>query len=221
MKCHLAERLISDHVDNLLEKAQTEKLERHLKECPHCRLLMADMKAIIKNTGDLPVLIPPDHMWSQIKNKVDGKPKNIFPRFLDWISLAGRFRNPAVTGFAALVVITILLSITKTLYNPFINENINLYDEMAIHQIIETENDYLRAIESLSRAIDDQQSQIPPGLEQTFTDNLKIIDNAIMACKQAIREHPDSLFSTDYLMLCYRKKYDLLNEIKELTLFSS
>jgi hypothetical protein len=51
-----------------------------------------------------------------------------------------------------------------------------------------------------------------------FRENLEIIDNSIRICQAAIQEHPGDKAANALLMACYRKKIDLLNEIRDLAM---
>ena len=84
----------------------------------------------------------------------------------------------------------------------------------------EAEQHYRSAIDALNQAISDQNAKLSPELSAVFKKNLEIIDDSIRACQVAIAEYPKNQEANDYLMLCYRKKIKLLNEIKSLTMQS-
>ena len=53
MKCSTAQKLINDHVNNLLKTEQVIKLEDHFQECRNCREFYSDMESIVNNSGDI------------------------------------------------------------------------------------------------------------------------------------------------------------------------
>ena len=82
----------------------------------------------------------------------------------------------------------------------------------------EAENHYQMAIKSLNKNMPDYEAKLPPELAEVFNENLKIIDQSIQVCQAAIREHPDNEAATALLMTCYKKKIELLNEIRNLAM---
>ena len=52
MRCTKAQKLINDHIDNLLDTGQARYLENHLERCGNCRALLADVSA--NTAGNLP-----------------------------------------------------------------------------------------------------------------------------------------------------------------------
>jgi hypothetical protein len=89
-------------------------------------------------------------------------------------------------------------------------------DSAAVHHFQEAERHYQLAIETISRTLPDLETQLPPELAVEFRNNLKIIDEAILACRAVIDRYPDNAIANEQLFICYRKKFELLNEIQRM-----
>jgi hypothetical protein len=75
------------------------------------------------------------------------------------------------------------------------------------------EQQYLSAIEILSRDIKGHRPGISPGLRSQLENALVDIDRNIAATRRVAREQPRDPFAVQYLALAYEKKIELLREV--------
>jgi hypothetical protein len=75
------------------------------------------------------------------------------------------------------------------------------------------EQQYLSAIDILSRDIKRRQATISPGLLSQLETALAEADRNIAATRRVAREQPRDPFALQYLALAYEKKVELLREV--------
>ena len=103
---------------------------------------------------------------------------------------------------------------------PHIGKTNNYPDSIAIKNLKIAEQQYQSAIEALSRTIETQNTKLNPELMAVFKKNLAIIDESIRICKKSIEKSPEIRETNKLLLICYRKKIELLTEIKDITMQS-
>ena len=79
MRCAKAQRLISDHIDKLLNGRQIQALEQHLKECAACTELLNEMQMITGEAKNMKSVLPSENLWAAIKSEIL---KNEYSRIL-------------------------------------------------------------------------------------------------------------------------------------------
>lgn len=217
MKCSKAQRLINDHVDNLLEIRDIRNLKNHIQGCPDCRDLLIEMGTIVDNAGEMETVEPSRDLWPEIKRQVLQKNSNSGIRGK---SLFGDFSiHSRVPAFALSTLLVIIILVPLLYYGfPYIGNQDNDQERIALEHFRIAERHYQSAIEALDRVIESQSVELSPELAAVFKKNLEIIDDSIRICKAAVKEHPENLEANKLLLVCYAKKIEILNEIKDLTL---
>jgi predicted anti-sigma-YlaC factor YlaD len=221
MRCAKAQRLISDHIDKLLDGGQTQALERHLKACTACTELLNDMQMIAGEAKDMASVLPSENLWAGIKNQIlkndrKSRSRQSEIRWLFRFSLYSRELAFSASGFlAGLVLMTLFYYGT-----PFIQNDRRIPGRVASNQFKEVERHYQLAIEVLNQAISKQNVELGPELATVFEENLEIIDDAIRSFRTAMNEYPEDQEANEYLLICYRKKLELLGEMKDLMMRS-
>lgn len=219
MKCSKAKKFINDYVDNRLEDDQVLILESHLQGCKDCRDLLGDMEAIVNNAKELGNLNPSEDLWNTVKRQV--LKKNREGRTHRKVFSGNFFLFPRVPAFAlsTLLAIMILIPLLYYVFPHRPNTNIDP-DRTALINYKKAEQEYQSAIEALDKAIEARKTRVNPELMAVFKRNLAIIDESIRSCKESIRKTPELLEANRLLLICYRKKVELLNEIKDIAMQS-
>jgi predicted anti-sigma-YlaC factor YlaD len=221
MRCTKAQRLISNHIDRLLDGRQTQVLEQHLKACKACTELLNDMQMIAGEAKNMESVLPSENLWAGIKNQIlkndrKSRSRQSEIRWLFRFSLYSRELAFSASGFlAGLVLMTLFYYGT-----PFIQNDRRIPGRVASNQFKEVERHYQLAIEVLNQAISKQNVELGPELATVFEENLEIIDDAIRSFRTAMNEYPEDQEANEYLLICYRKKLELLGEMKDLMMRS-
>jgi hypothetical protein len=86
-------------------------------------------------------------------------------------------------------------------------------EELLKEQLARAEREYLSAIQMLDRAIVRRKEKLDPTLVAQYEASLALIDNSIMACRAALREHPRDWSAAHFLLAAYARKVELMQEI--------
>jgi hypothetical protein len=217
MKCSEAQRLINDHIDNLLEIDEIRSLKSHLQACRDCRDLLIDMGSIVDNAKGLETIQPSEDLWPVIKRQVLKKERKTR---IHGNSLFGKFpiysRGLSFASGTLLAVIILIPLIYYGFSRTGISENGR--EGIALHQFKIAEKHYQSAIEALGRALETRAVELSPELDAVFKKNIAIIDDSIRVCKAAVEEHPENPEANRLLLICYSKKIELLNEFKDIVI---
>lgn len=224
MRCSKAQVLINDHIDHLLDRRKVQKLEGHLQKCPRCRDLLAEMLSMVNKAKQLemtPPSPPYEDLWPAIRNKIEGKHRNAAIRLPEKRPFSGFSLYPARLAYAVSTLLIAIILVSLFYYRfPFIRNEKNDLGENELDHFKVAEQHYQAAIETLDKAISDRSAKLSPELAAVFKTNLEIIDDSIRACQAVMGEHPENRVANAHLLICYRKKMELLNEIKNITMQS-
>jgi hypothetical protein len=219
MRCSKAQILINDHVDHLLERTQVQKLEGHLQKCPHCRDLLADMLSMADEAKQLELIPPSEDLWPVIKDKIEGKYKKAVIRLPEKKPFFGFSLYPARLAYGVSTFLAAIILVSLFYYGvPFTRNGRNDLSKNELDHLKSAGQDYQSAIEALDNAVSDQKVQLGPELAAVFKTNLEIIDNSIRACQVAMEKRREDRVANLHLLICYRKKLELLNEMKNMTM---
>ncbi len=219
MKCREAQRLMSDDLDGLLRASEAQGLERHMHGCQVCSSLFVEMTSLVQEARNLKKFEPSEDVWRSIERHMTSKgrkaisPPKEKPHVLGF-SLFHKGVAMASGAFVLMMVVTFLLFHGL----PFQNMESKDSAEYALKHFETAEKHYELAINALVRTIPDYQEKLPPDLAAVFTENLAIIDNSIRICQAAISAHPEDKAANALLMACYKKKMELLNDIRDLAM---
>jgi hypothetical protein len=221
MRCSKARILINDHVDHLLEREQVQKLEGHLQKCPRCRDLLAEMMSVVNEAKQLEIIPPSEDLWPAIRNKIEGKNRKAVIRLPEKRPFFGFSLYPARLAYAVSTLLAAIILVSLFYYGlPFIRNGKNDLSKNELDNFKVAEQQYQAAIEALDKAISDQKAKLSPELAAVFKTNLEIIDDSIRACRAAMGKRRENRVANAHLLICYRKKMELLNEIKNITMQS-
>jgi hypothetical protein len=221
MRCSKAQILINDHVDHLLDRRKVEKLEGHLQKCPRCRDLLAEMQSMVNEAKQLEIPPLSEDLWPAIRNKIEGKHRHAVIWLPEKRPFFGFSQYPARLVYAVSTLLAVIILVSLFYYRfPFIRSEKNDLEENELNHFKVAEQHYQSAIEALDKAISDRSAKLSPELAAVFKQNLDIINNSIYACQAAMGEYPENRVANAHLLICYRKKMELLNEMKNITMQS-
>ena len=110
-KCHdIRDLILTDYIDNQLEGAIKERLERHLRQCSACQAFAKEVKNdLVRPFEKASRQEVPEHLWSNIQEKIlqQGHAQEGFlDRLREWVGAITLPRLiPAVCSFAMLVFV--------------------------------------------------------------------------------------------------------------------
>jgi hypothetical protein len=219
MKCSQARKHISDYIDGLLDRSAADRIEAHLNSCRSCADVYAGMRSLVEEARNLDSVQPSEGVWLSIRKELIQKGREAETKRSPigaMLGLVGSHRGLALASAALLVLMISTIIGYKGI--PFLPDDPNDAIALANRHFEQAEKHYQIAIDSLTRHLPDYKAKLPPDLLAVFNENLEIIDQSIQVCRAAIREFPDNQATSALLMTCYKKKIELLNEIRTLAM---
>lgn len=219
MKCSQAHKRISEYIDGLLDESAIHQLETHLETCENCTSLLAEMKSFVNQAKRLVPVQPSENVWLSIRKGLIRKEHQTETKQLQFGALFHFIKTARGLAIASSALLVIIISTVVFYYHiPVLTNDPNDSIKVAQHHFEEAEKHYQMAIKSLNKELTDYEAKLPPDLLTVFNENLEIIDQSIKVCRAAIREHPENEAVNALLMACYKKKVELLNEIRNLAM---
>jgi hypothetical protein len=216
MRCHRAQRYISEYADGSLDAPKAAELERHIEKCAACRELLADFRAMTEAAPRLAGPEPRDGVWLKIKSRLRAReagfvavPEKAPRRWaLGWNSPALKF-----AGASALLLILIASGVIVGIRLGRDGRSAGLGDreKYTLAKLDEAERYYQKAIKSLGEAFAAQKGTMTPQVAEVFEKNLAVIDATIQACRQSVLKEPEDLQARNYLLAAYMDKVTFLD----------
>lgn len=213
--------LVHDRVDGTLEPGLQEELDAHLRQCPSCRALEADLGAMKRAAGELPDYTPRAEVWAALSERLTAEAA-ARPR---------AFWNG--TRVALAMAATLVVAVAASLWwmrGPapapapqasaaqagapaagVIQSKEDLVQDVDEHLRIADEH-YVKAIAGLEQVVKSGEGSLDPALAATLQKNLGVIDQAITESREAIKAQPNSQLAQTSLFEALRQKVALLED---------
>jgi hypothetical protein len=231
MKCDEFEVLLPDYLEeNGPDAATRESADAHRLDCAACAALVADLKAIVRDAGDLPALAPPRDLWSGIEARIEAPVVPIASRDLGEFpavptAAPARLRSFTLRRFAiaASLLMAVTAGVTYTLTRL---AQAPVATTAAIPAPVagtvravsrpSAEVTFDREIATLRQIVDERRSELDPKTVAILDKNLRLIDAAIVESKAALARDPASGFLAQLLTQAYDSKLQLLRGVATL-----
>jgi len=222
MTCQQVEESVQDFLDAEIELSG--EMRAHLDGCAVCRALVSDLRAIRAEASALPALEPRSDLWSGIAARIAAPVVPIADRARSGPAVRHISWRWAGVAAAALVVAsaTVTYQMTRrgdTGTTPIVampGQNVSTVDEspaparVVLAMSAAAKVDYDREIMVLRAVLDSGRSRLDPATVALLERNLRLIDTAIVQCRDAIAKDPASTFLIQSLNNAYDTKVKLL-----------
>ena len=228
MKCHKSLRLINELLDGELGEKDRNLLQAHFEECPACRQVYEDLKAMKTMVAPADELEPSERVWEKLKGRLQAE---VIPQLKDraaaviqekpvskrtnWFQLPSPVFKYAAASLVFLALIAGAFFLGRNYQKPGQPEIQVASENPALQKIQEAEFYYRKAIQSLTQALESTDNGLPPGMVEVLQANLSVLDRTIDLCQQAVNDQPDNLQAREYLMSAYNSKANFLNNMLE------
>jgi len=187
-----------------LEGDERPELVAHIRECPFCHSILADLEGIRSATSRLAQEEPATRMWTSIRASLIAEgiirqPEVSWRTWLErWPAWAG-FHNPiAVAALGCLMVLGI-----GVLRVPWSSKS-----EPRPPHIID-----LSAVASAAAAVGPmetsyhaQAASFAPSVKETYQKSLDSLDMEIRECLNSVQQEPENSLAREYLLAAYQQK---------------
>lgn len=221
MRCTKAHKLVGEYLDEALQPKDQARLQKHLASCADCRSLFQDFQGITEKAKALEELTPSDDNWPRILSRVQAARREQRLGYGQEASRRKSIFSPNRTKFvwaAALILVIVIGGIMVGL-RPWQGKavaGLSDQDKYTLAKLGEAEKHYQLAIQALNEAVASQKGSLDPQIAAVFDKNLKLINDSIQACMNAVRMDPNSLDARAYLLVAYKEKVDFLDNIVDL-----
>ncbi len=120
MKCkYVKELILTDYLDEQLEKEQKTQIEKHLTICRDCREYeLLTKKAVVEPFNDLERHNPPEATWNKIREQIEEElplqePANSFADLILRIKSFLHIPKPAFVVTAIIVLLLAVITVIK------------------------------------------------------------------------------------------------------------
>jgi anti-sigma factor RsiW len=224
-ECRNIQNQLSLFSDGLLPPEQHAAIRAHLRECPDCGGILADLERIIATARELGPVEPPEHVWLQVAGSVrlsNGQPAPAAPppaprqsAIWQWAGLAAAlvlvtlalslFQSPAETPSGEVATDTAPAAPATSAAPPAAGAM------DAVNQELDQALDhYTRAIAELETLARAGGETVGSDIATTVAGNLTAIDDAIAESRAAFTANPDSEPARDSLFEALRRKVTVL-----------
>ncbi len=193
-----------------LEGEERPKLVAHIRECPFCHSMLADLEGIGAVASHLAPQEPPERMWTSIRASLIAEGiirqrETFWRRWRErWPTWAG-FHNPiAVAALGCLMVLGVgLLWSRKTVPPP--PPSVDLSDVAGA----------AAAVGPMEMSYHARAASFEPSVKETYQKSLDSLDGEIRECLNSVRQEPDNSLAREYLLAAYQQKAHVLQSALE------
>ena len=200
----------------------TKENETHLLDCAKCRKEFEAEQVLLKAVDSFPEYQAPETLWDSISEELtETKAVTVAKRtFTETIAayvhdLISKFQVvPFKPVFGALVIMIVSILATQYYYTRPLTPVEKFAQENKIaRDLEETEQEYLAAIDKLSKLTEDKKETMDPELYDVYQEKLALLDEYIQQCKDAIDENEYNINARTYFAMALKEKADTLQEM--------
>ncbi len=212
MTCDELALTLAEYLDDDLDAATHERLERHAQSCAECGALIGDLRRLRADAQALPAIAPSRDLWAGIAERIEtpvvelnnthgpAAIRSVWRRRTTWMGLAAA---------AALIVVT--ATVTRQLTTRSMAEQVAARTAAPVRAGTETgtgmtsvanrlpEQKYDDEIARLRAVLDARRPLLDSATVVVVEHNLAVIDEAIAQCTQALRRDPASQYLIESL----------------------
>jgi anti-sigma factor RsiW len=214
MRCEDVQARLGDLGEGTLDAETRAAMEAHLRDCPACAVLAADLARVRQLASTLDRLPPPPAAWPRIRERahVSGGRRGAWTR--SWVPLA----------IAACALLAVALAVVlrpgghaepPTAAVPATAAPVPVAEHPELKTVAEelrlAERHYENAITGLEKLANDREV-LDPQVAAALQKNLQVIDLAISESRAALVKQPASEPAQQSLFEAFRTKIALLQD---------
>ncbi len=188
----------------------------HARECPFCRVALADFEGIRTACRELPLEEPPARVWANLHAALVAE--GAFPEpVVGWQVFFQQlkfFPSPApVAAMACLLVLGSALLVTPRAPDQVLSSYRPPASEEAVVAsagFSGSPGDLARTIQELETSYKARANFFEPEVKESYEAGLKRLDDSISECQRSIKHEPGNTLAQDYLLDAYTRKAEVL-----------
>jgi anti-sigma factor RsiW len=184
--------------DNELDAGERAEVEQHLETCTRCRDIVAALVSVHQVARTLAPIDPPPQVWSRIAAGLESPS----PRRVTW----------AAAIAASLVLVAAAGWFTRSIRHPDAPASAASDLASVESELREAEDHYQKAIAGLEAIATRDAGRLDPHVADTFSTNLRMVDQAIAESRAALASDPQSPLARHSLLDELKTKLGLLED---------
>jgi hypothetical protein len=224
MTCEEFAEHLADYLERDVDEGTRARMELHSRTCAGCGSLLADMRALTASAGKLPALSPSRDLWAGIAERIETPVVALNPSGEVFAQRSSRRWRGAWTALAAAGLVAVTATVTYELTSRSSSRTAPVTASRPTPDSPATlasnrqtaEQTYDSEITRLREVVNQRANQLDPATVEILRKNLKVIDEAIAQCKDALRSDPNSGFLIESLNDALRSKVLLLRKAASL-----
>jgi hypothetical protein len=219
MSDHLSWETLNDLVDGVLPPAAIATAESHTRDCASCATALAELRATVSVTRDLPAsLTPPDDLWNDVRTTIEAGKVAHLPLGAAPALARGIWMTPGKLAAAAVVLIAATASLTGVMMKsspsaPVVAQEPS-FTTAASWQA--SERVFLVNVLELREQLEALHDHLSPGTLVKVEKALATIDLAIAEGREALLRDPSNAALSELMASNYRQKIELLRRVTQL-----
>ena len=197
---------------NIFESGEMNKKDflLHLETCPECKKIYQQDELLIQAAKDLNKQVVVPDLWPGIEETLRKESKRTEFKLVQFVN----DHKFTILRFAAILLITILAGLYMLSQpGPETIDQSRILDQAALERVNEKEQEYLAAIEHLEKTASQKLASIDANLMNLYENKLRIIDQQITRCQEALEQNPANTHIRKYLFAVLQDKKQTLEEI--------
>ena len=219
MTDHLNWETLNDLVDGVLPPAAVTAAESHARECQSCATALAELRATVAVTHDLPSsLTPPADLWNEVRTTIETGKMAHLPLGSAPARARGIWMTPGRLAAAAVVLIAATASLTSIAMKsspsfPVVVEAPILTTAAAWQA---SERVFQANVVELRSQLEALHDHLSPETLVKVEKALATIDLAIAEGREALLRDPSNAALSELMASNYRQKIELLRRMTQL-----
>ena len=219
MSDHLSWETVNDLVDGVLPPSAVATAESHARDCASCATALAELRATLSVTRDLPVsLTPPDDLWNDVRSTIEAGKVAHLPLGRAPAQARGIWMTPGKLAAAAIVLVAATASLTgvvmKSSPSAPVVAQAPSFTTAASWQA--SERVFLVSVLELREQLEALHDHLSPGTLVKVEKALATIDLAIAEGREALLRDPSNAALSELMASNYRQKIELLRRVTQL-----
>jgi hypothetical protein len=216
---HLNWETLNDLVDGVLPPAAVTAAESHVRECASCATALAELRATLAVTHDLPTsLTPPADLWTEVRTTIEAGKVAHLPLGSAPARARGIFMTPGRLAAAAVLLIAATASLTSIAMKsspsfPAVVEA-PTFTTAAAWQA--SERVFQANVVELRSQLESLHDHLSPETLVKVEKALSTIDLAIAEGREALLRDPSNAALSELMASNYRQKIELLRRVTQL-----
>ena len=219
MSDHLTWETLNDLVDGVLSPAAVASAESHARDCASCATALAELRATVAVTKDLPAsLTPPDDLWNDVRATIEAGKVAHLPLGSTPARPVGIWMTPGRLAAAAVVLVAATASLTSVVMQPDPSAPVVAqaasFTTAASWQA--SERVFQASVVELRGQLEALHDHLSPETLVKVEKALATIDLAIAEGREALLRDPSNAALSELVASNYRQKIELLRRVTQL-----